>query len=135
MTGILADNNIVGQVTLMVRIWQSRYWREIWESLALSVFTFDEIGLAASAADAEIWLECQRRGIVFITANRNDEDEKSLEATLRDHNTPSCLPVFTLADADRVLKDKEYAKRVAERLLDYLFRIERVLGSGRLYVP
>jgi hypothetical protein len=58
-----------------------------------------------------------------------------LEAVIQDENRPDSLPVVTLADADRVLKDRLYAEKVAERLLDYLMRIDEVRGVGRLYVP
>jgi hypothetical protein len=34
-----------------------------------------------------------------------------------------------------VLKDRLYAEKVAERLLDYLMRIDDFRGAGRLYVP
>jgi hypothetical protein len=33
------------------------------------------------------------------------------------------------------VRDKAYAERVAERLLDYLMTIENYRGVGRLYVP
>jgi hypothetical protein len=34
-----------------------------------------------------------------------------------------------------VLRDRVYAEKVAESLLDYLLRIDEVRGAGRLYVP
>jgi hypothetical protein len=34
--------------------------------------------------------------------------------------------VITIADANRVLRDRLYAEKVAERLLDYLMRIDEV---------
>jgi hypothetical protein len=58
-----------------------------------------------------------------------------LEATIRTRGGPTSLPVFTLANADRVLLEPTYANRVAERLLDYFFIIDQVRGTGRLYVP
>jgi hypothetical protein len=70
-----------------------------------------------------------------VTANRNADGPDSLEATLRTQNTATSLPVFTIADAKRVLRSREYAERVALRLLDYLLDIDRVRGAGRLYLP
>jgi hypothetical protein len=45
------------------------------------------------------------------------------------------LPVLTLADQDRVLRDRSYAGVVAERLLEILFDLDNLRGSGRLYLP
>jgi hypothetical protein len=82
-----------------------------------------------------IWRMCQREGLVLVTGNRNRRGPDSLEAVNQDENQPDSLPVITLADADRVLRDRPYAERVAEGLLDYLMRIDEVRGVGRLYVP
>jgi hypothetical protein len=43
--------------------------------------------------------------------------------------------VITIPDTTRVVQDRLYAERVAERLLDYLMRIDEIRGAGRLYVP
>jgi len=40
------------------------------------------------------------------------------------------LPVITIADSGRVLSDRLYAEQVAERLLDYLMRIDDFRGTG-----
>jgi hypothetical protein len=58
-----------------------------------------------------------------------------LEATIRTHGTSQSLPVFTLADANRVLNERSYAERVSDRLLEFLFDIEGLRGAGRLYLP
>jgi len=71
----------------------------------------------------------------LITGNRNDDGPDSLEATIRNENQPESLPVITIGDADRVLRDRLSAENVAGRLLDYLMRIDEVRGVGRLYVP
>jgi hypothetical protein len=70
-----------------------------------------------------------------VTSNRNAEGSDSLEATIRALSTPNSLPVFTLADAQRVLQERSYAERVADRLLEYLFDIDNCRGVGRLYLP
>jgi len=72
---------------------------------------------------------------VLITANRNREGEDSLEATIRRENTPTCLPVITLTDPSRIVHEKQYARRAAERLIEHLFDIEKMLGTGRLFIP
>jgi hypothetical protein len=57
------------------------------------------------------------------------------EATIQQHNTTESLPVFTLANDQRVLRDRPYAEAVADRLLEFLFDIDNDRGRGRLYLP
>jgi hypothetical protein len=132
---ILADNNIRGHLAALMRILHSADFAEFWDSLHLPTTTFHELSLTEEAADAVLWQVCQREQIVLVTANRNAAGPDSLEATIRAHNTPDCLPVFTIANANRVLQDREYAERVAVKLLDYLLDIENFKGTGRLYLP
>lgn len=135
MRAILGDNNIQGHVRTLVGILESTAWRGVWELLNLPLRTFQDLGLTAEVTDAVLRQTCQRQQVVLITANRNADGPDSLEVTLRSYNRPDCLPVFTLADADRVLYSKGYAERVVERLLDYLIDIENYRGTGRLYLP
>jgi len=73
--------------------------------------------------------------MVLLTGNRNEESEESLEATLKKHNTLECLPVFTIGDPKKFMLDAIYAGKVADKLLDYLSELDRLMGAGRLYVP
>ena len=78
---------------------------------------------------------CQAEGLILITDNRNLESENSLEATIRRHNTSESLPVFTIADMSEFRTNKSYVDQVIQALYDYLFRIDEVRGTGRLYLP
>jgi hypothetical protein len=135
MRGILADINVGKQRRAILAIWSSEYWRDLWEGLDLVVESFQGLGLTLNASDAVIWRTCQREQLVLITGNRNKDGPDSLEAVIRDENQPDSLPVVTIADTERVLQDWAYAEQVAERLLDYLIRIDELRGSGRLYAP
>jgi hypothetical protein len=135
MRGILADHNNGGQVARLMRCLQQEPWREIWNDLNLHVLTFAALGLAPQTSDAVLWQACQQHELTLITNNRNGCGPDSLEATMRVHNTPRSLPVFTLANPDRVLHDPRYRDRVAERLLEYLLDIDNYRGTGRLYLP
>jgi hypothetical protein len=135
MRGILADINVGAQVRALLSIWTSDTWRDFWHELRLAGENFPAVGLSFDAPDALIWTTCQREGLVLITGNRNNDGPDSLEAAIRDENPPESLPVITIADTDRVLRDRAYAERVAERLIDYLMRIDEVRGTGRLFVP
>jgi hypothetical protein len=90
--------------------------------------SFPTLGLSYDSSDALVWRTCHRERLVLLTGNRNDEGPDSLEAIIRDENQPDSLPVFTISDPRRVLHDRLYAERVAERVLDHLMRIDEVRG-------
>src|SRR5262245_13502191 len=97
--------------------------------------SLSDLGLQPDASDRDVWEACQREQVVLLTVNRNDGGPESLEATIRQHNTPASLPVFTLANDQRVLRDRLYAAAVADRLLEFLFDIDSYHETGRLYLP
>lgn len=134
MIRILADHNADGHVEVLLRVLLHE-WIEFWNSLELTVVTFQELGLEASASDAKVWRTCQREQVVLITNNRNAEGPDSLEMVIRSENQVDSLPVFTLANADRILADSSYARATAERLIEYLVYLEEIRGAGRIYVP
>jgi hypothetical protein len=135
MKGLLADAHLHGHLQAVVYVLESPAWSAIWQSLGLKVYRFADLSLAPDASDALIWRECQQSEVALITANRNAAGLDSLEATLRSENTTASLPVFTVADPDALLQSKDYAERVAIRLLEYLLDIDDYRGSGRLYLP
>ena len=126
MKGLLADVNDVKQVRILLMLLQEEPRAIFWNHLGLTFPTFTELGLHARSKDMDVWLKCQVEELVLITANRNDDDPDSLESTIRTYGTPTSLPVFTLADANRVLDERSYAETVADRLLEYLFDIENL---------
>lgn len=135
MKGILADVHVSGPVENLVRAMQSEPWAEFWKHLGLALFHFDDVGLTPTSTDLEIWQRCQAEQLVLITNNRNEDSPDSLEATIRQHNTPGSLPVFTIGNLDQFRLSRAYATRVLERLYEYLLEIESVRGTGRLFLP
>jgi len=133
--GLLADVNNVKQVRVLLMLLQEESRGEFWLHLGLTTPTFGELGLHPRSPDTDVWLKCQAEELLLITANRNDDGPDSLEATIRRHGTPQSLPVFTLADANRVLSERSYAELVADRLLEYLYDMGNLRGVGRLYLP
>jgi Domain of unknown function (DUF5615) len=119
MAGIIADHNIEGHLVVLLRIWTSNAWGSLWESLALEVESFEQLGLPYDVSDRELWQVCQQHNIVLITANRNDEGPDSLEATIRDLNEPSSLaeysnrvhPLFAVSDGGSALA-VDYSRRL-----------------------
>ncbi|MBI3823569.1 MAG: hypothetical protein HY289_12940 [Planctomycetes bacterium] len=135
MRAIMADNDIQGQMHILMLILESEAWRDVWIALKLSVRTFADLGLTTGVSDADLWHACQKEGIVLITGNRNEEGPDSLEATIQASNTPMSLPVVTLSDANKVIFSPAYAGQAAERILEYLMDIDNVRGTGRLWAP
>ncbi len=135
MRGILADNDVGGFLKSILLIWRSDAWRDLWDDLGLSVQSFSTMGLSRESPDVLIWRTCQREQLVLITGNRNDDGPDSLESTIRVENQPDSLPVITLANLERLARDRLYAEMVAERLLERLIAIDDFRGTGRIYVP
>jgi hypothetical protein len=135
VSGILADANCEGHLALLLRFFEQSWRQDVWEYLSLAQLSFADVGLLRDASDREVWMVCQSEQIVLVTANRNDEGPESLEATIQHQNTPQSLPVLTLANDRRVLRDRPYAERVADRLLETLFDMESYRGTGRIYLP
>ena len=133
--GILADIHMRGPVDALVREMQVEPWADLWKGLGLHLFHFEDIGLNPTSTDLEIWQRCQAEELVFITNNRNQDSPDSLEATIRQHNASSCLPVFTIGDLDKLRKSRAYAMRVLEKLYEYLIDIDNLRGTGRQFLP
>jgi len=129
---MVADVNVEGHFQHLLRLLQSGFRSEYWDAMNLRTPTFRDLGWPVETPDLDVWRKCQEEQLILVTANRNAEGSSSLEMAIR---TPHSLPVITLADADRILQDRAYAERVADRTLEYLFEIDRVRGCGRLYVP
>ncbi len=126
---------MVGILTHLGHIRRSDTWRELWLGLGIAIESFESLGLPLNASDAAIWRTCQREQLVQITENRHADEPDSLEMVIRNEHQPDSLPVVTIADPRRIARDRLYAQTVAERLLDYLMRIDEVRGTGRIYVP
>jgi hypothetical protein len=133
--GILADNDVEGQLNRLLFLLRGEEWGEVWASLELTVESFDSLGLMRNTPDAVLWHVCQQRELILITANRLQRTADSLEATIQQHNVAQSLPVVTLANADRILEDRAYAESAVVKLLEYLLDIENYRGTGRLYIP
>lgn len=135
MARLLADNDVVGHVEDLVQELRSARWADFWVALGLGLVYFRDVGLTQTSSDRQVWLVCQTEQLLLITNNRNQEDSDSLEATLRDLNTPHSLPLFTISDIQTFRTNRSYAERVVESLYEYIIDIEDLRGTGRLYLP
>jgi len=135
MPTILADHDVEGHLRILIRIWSSPDWSELWAQTNCAFESFERLGLEPDTPDSDVWRLCQQRQIILITGNRNAEGEDSLEATIRREATADSLPVFTIGDPGRLVRDRRYAERVAARMYGYLQMIDHLRGAGRLYLP
>src|SRR5262245_51078176 len=120
MQRILSDHDVQGHVSHLMDICQMPPWVDLWRELECVLCTFEDCDLSEDATDATIWHTWQDHDILLITGNRNAEGPESLAMTLRQRNTSNCLPVLTLADPDRLQRDRQDAEAVVERLFEVL---------------
>lgn len=132
MIALLADHNIEGHARLLLGTLEALGWVEL---LDLRLATFAEIGLARDTTDREVWRRAQDLGMLLLTDNRIREGPDSLEQTLRDEQSSTCLPVLTVGNSERLRADRHYRHARAERLVEILVDLERYLGTPRLYIP
>src|SRR3989442_8254410 len=116
----MADANIQGHIDHLLQRMQVGPWSEFWTSLRICSVSFADIGLRPEDPDSVVWQRCQERGVLLLTNNRNDDRADSLESTLQKRNTAQSLPVFTIGDANRILRESSYCDSVIETLLEYL---------------
>lgn len=135
MKALLADANIEGLVDSLVALMQAESWRLFWNHLQLRYVHFADVDLAHNSPDSVVWQTCQQRELFLITDNRNKNDPDSLEATIRTHNTTVSLPVFTIANVQRLRHSNEYANKIIDMLYQYLLEEDTIRGAGRLYLP
>lgn len=135
MLAIMADDDVEGQVQVLLRLLTSAEWCAIWQELAVRLESFVHLGIPVDSSDAEVWQICQAQQIILITGNRNRVGPEALEAIIARYNMPTSLPILTIGDPRRVLSSRVYAERVVTRLLEYLLDLENFRGSGRLYLP
>jgi uncharacterized HAD superfamily protein len=106
-----------------------------WDQMIQVHFTrLRDYGLPDNLSDQDIWRLAQTHRLLLVTNNRNDEDETSLQATLRQENTLDALPIVTVSDKDSLVQS-DYRQRVAHSLAEIIVDLENYLGAGRLFVP
>jgi hypothetical protein len=135
MRGLLVDNNIQGQMENVRTIFLGPEWGEIWASTGFEFLQFADVGIDRSTKDDVIWQTCRLHGLLLVTANRNAEGPDSLGAMLESDLRDTDLPVVTIADQEALRLDKSYARRVAIRILEICWDIEKLRGTGRIFVP
>jgi hypothetical protein len=127
---IVADNDSIGAVAALRQL-------VLVEFLVLASAEFTDLaalGRSPAAPDRDVWLACQNAGALLLTGDRQGGAD-SLDEAIRQLSDETSLPVITLADARRVLSDRNHAEEAALRLLDSIGRIDTLRGTGRLFIP
>jgi len=128
---ILVDYNMEGQAALLWDTLVKEGWRAL---INLDMFMFADVGLAPNSNDRTVWRFAQQHQMLLLTNNRSDNEEHSLEQTIREENTIKSYPVLTVATLHRI-GEHEYRKQCIERLIDIIVDIDNFLGTGRLFIP
>jgi hypothetical protein len=131
---ILTDNDVIGAVRAFRRILESPEWVDLTATLELQFIELKDIELPTDAPDGAVWHRSQDVGALLITGNRSS-GEGSLDQTIVEQAGPESLPVLTIGDPRRVIRDPVYARECAISLLDFVERIETLRGTGRLFIP
>jgi hypothetical protein len=132
MIGLLVDHNIERHGQLLWAQFSAADWRAMQVS---SLATLLDAGLSHHASDLELWLFCQRRWMLLLTANRNQRGEDSLQAVLDELKDSQSVPVLTLANSNRVLVDPIYRELCAYRIADIALDLRCYLGTARVFIP
>jgi hypothetical protein len=135
VTILLADANIQGHIEILFKRRRKEPWIGFSDFLDLRLMSFADAGLNSADSDSVVWHWCQQKRAFLLTNNRNDDGPESLASTICQFNVPQSVPVFTIGDTERLKNDRDYSDRVIWALLEYLLRIETLLGTGRLVLP
>lgn len=128
---ILLDNDLVGNGVFIQEGLKGTGWDQL---IQFHFKRLRDYGLPANLPDRDVWRFVQTHRLLLVTNNRNDEDDTSLQATMRRENTLASWPIVTVSDKD-ALPQTDYCQRVAHGLAEIVIDLENYLGAGRLFVP
>lgn len=128
---ILLDHDLEGTEVFLAAGLQETGWDQL---IQFHFKRLRDYGLPDNLSDQEIWRFVQTNQLLLITNNRNDENETSLQATIRRENRPDALPIVTVSDKDS-LTLADYRQRVAHSLAAIKIDLDNYLGAGRLFIP
>jgi predicted nuclease of predicted toxin-antitoxin system len=128
----LVDHNLRGHSVVLAGSLAASGWLDL---ISIHFVLFEEVGLAVNSSDRVVWRCAQANEMILLTANRSMKGKDSLEQVIRDENTPTSLPVITIANIDRLLAEPEYRQRCANYLIEITIDIEDYRGARRIFIP
>jgi hypothetical protein len=137
MRGLLADVNVQGHLPYLHRLLVVLDLWEVLKAEKIELAAFPDVHLAQDLNDRAIWQFCQSEAWVLLTDNRNDEGEDSLQRTLDTAWRVGHLPVVTVSDKRRLIRDEDYALRLAAHVADVLYGAAQgeYRDQPRIFVP
>lgn len=133
-TTVLSDKNCEGHA---IAIHHALIRRGYIEMLGIKMVSFNDVGLDKKADDETVWKFCQQGNYLLLTGNRTTTDgDLSLGRVMQRLATELSLPVLTIGDLDRVLKDGVYCEDCAEAIATIILDLdEKFRGNPRLFIP
>lgn len=128
----LVDHNLRGHSVVLAGRIAASGWPDL---ISIRFILFEEVGLAVTSDDGVVWRYAQANQMILITANRSMKGKDSLEQVMREENTPTSLPVVTIANIERLLAEPDYRDRCVNRLVDIVVDIEDYQGARRIFIP
>ena len=128
----LIDHNLKGHALVLFGAIASQGWLDV---LPIQFVNFVEVDLAINSNDRVVWRLAQEKQMILLTANRSMKGRDSLEQVMREESTLNSLPVFTIANADRLLNDVDYRGRCVESLIEITLDIDSYRGARRIFIP
>jgi hypothetical protein len=133
MTTLLSDHDCEGQVE-RIRYSLQKFGYIEW--LGIEILSFETAGLLITSTDEEVWQFCQENGYYLLTGNRGTKaKDASLHVVLNRSANEKSLPVITIGNLNRVIKDKTYCNTCAEAIAEIILNVEQYIGTPRLYIP
>ena len=128
----MIDHNLKGHALVLFGAIASQGWLDI---LPIQFVNFAEVDLAVDSNDRVVWRLAQEKQMILLTSNRSMKGKDSLEQVMREESTSNSLPVFTIANADRLLNDVDYRGRCVESLIEITLDIDSYQGTRRIFIP
>lgn len=120
-----------GQALLLWGTLAAAGWLDL---LPMKLLSFEEAGLPIDSHDRAVWRFVQARGMLLLTSNRNMTGPDSLEQAIREENTPTALPIITVANVSHI-DERAYRERCSSRLVEIVLDLDNYLGNGRVFIP
>lgn len=131
MLTMLVDHNMEGRA---VWLWDTILKIELPDIIDMRMVMFVDIGLYENSNDREVWRFAQKNSMILLTDNRSDNEEDSLEQTIREENHFDSLPVLTIGCLDK-MKESYYRLKCAERIAEIVLELKNYMGAGRIFIP
>ena len=131
MIKILIDHNIEGQAKLLWDTFKNTGLLELCET---EFVMFGDVGLEININDRQLWHFAQNNQMLLLTDNRSDNEEDSLEQTIRQENMPTSLPILTVGKISRMNK-RLYREQCTERIAEIILELKNYQGTGRIFIP